>query len=92
MPALLARIWRRLRGPAQWYILWVFHSKFMAGITGLVPERVIDFLEMVQVNKQQRNRQAASPGARAGRIEPLDQRAPVEHSCESINFRVPLGL
>ncbi len=36
MSGLLARIWRRLRGPVQWYVLWVFHAKFMIGVTGLV--------------------------------------------------------
>jgi NUDIX domain-containing protein len=39
MPGLLARIWRRLRGPCQWYVLWVFHAKFMIGVTGLVRDR-----------------------------------------------------
>jgi 8-oxo-dGTP diphosphatase len=36
MSRLLARIWRGLRGPAQWWILWAAHAQFIAGITGLV--------------------------------------------------------
>ncbi len=36
MVRLLARIWRGLRGPAQWWILWAAHAQFIAGITGLV--------------------------------------------------------
>lgn len=39
MSGLLARIWRRLRGPGQWYVLWLFHAKFMIGVTGLVRDR-----------------------------------------------------
>ncbi|MGH3701310.1 MAG: NUDIX hydrolase [Pseudonocardiaceae bacterium] len=36
MSRLVARIWRGLRGPVQWWILWVAHAQFIAGITGLV--------------------------------------------------------
>ncbi|MGH3964527.1 MAG: NUDIX domain-containing protein [Pseudonocardiaceae bacterium] len=36
MSRLVARIWRGLRGPAQWWILWAAHAQFVAGITGLV--------------------------------------------------------
>ncbi|MGH3766194.1 MAG: NUDIX domain-containing protein [Pseudonocardiaceae bacterium] len=36
MSRLIARIWRALRGPVQWWILWVAHAQFIAGITGLV--------------------------------------------------------
>ncbi|MGH3547453.1 MAG: NUDIX domain-containing protein [Pseudonocardiaceae bacterium] len=36
MSRLIARIWRALRGPAQWWILWAAHAQFIAGITGLV--------------------------------------------------------
>ena len=39
MSGLLARMWRRLRGPVQWYVLWIFHAKFMIGVTGLVRDR-----------------------------------------------------
>jgi hypothetical protein len=31
MSGLLARMWRWLHGPSQWYVLWVFHAKFMIG-------------------------------------------------------------
>ncbi|MEU5608426.1 NUDIX domain-containing protein [Streptomyces sparsogenes] len=36
MKRLIARLWRIIRGPMQWRILWLAHSKFMAGITGVV--------------------------------------------------------
>ncbi|MDX2702129.1 NUDIX domain-containing protein [Streptomyces sp. PA03-6a] len=36
MKNLIARVWRIIRGPLQWRILWLGHSKFMAGITGVV--------------------------------------------------------
>jgi ADP-ribose pyrophosphatase YjhB (NUDIX family) len=36
MHTLIARIWRTLRGPLQWRILWLAHAKFMAGVTGIV--------------------------------------------------------
>lgn len=25
-----------MRGTAQWWILWLFHDKFMVGVTGVV--------------------------------------------------------
>ncbi|QGN33102.1 NUDIX domain-containing protein [Microlunatus sp. Gsoil 973] len=33
---LLAGIWKRLHGPAQWRILWCRHATFMIGVTGAV--------------------------------------------------------
>jgi hypothetical protein len=35
MNDLLARLWR-LGRPLQWRFLWVMHSKFICGITGVV--------------------------------------------------------
>jgi ADP-ribose pyrophosphatase YjhB (NUDIX family) len=32
----LTPIWRLIRGPAQWWALWAFHSKFIVGVTGVV--------------------------------------------------------
>ncbi|MEU8870495.1 NUDIX domain-containing protein [Streptomyces javensis] len=36
MKRIIARLWRIIRGPMQWRVLWLAHSKFMAGITGVV--------------------------------------------------------
>ncbi|MEV6109292.1 NUDIX domain-containing protein [Streptomyces sp. NPDC051940] len=36
MKRLAAGIWRRLRGRAQWRILWLAHAKFVVGVTGVV--------------------------------------------------------
>lgn len=36
MNRLLARIWRLLRGPLQWRLLWLAHAKFNVGVTGVV--------------------------------------------------------
>jgi 8-oxo-dGTP diphosphatase len=36
MKWLVARLWRIIRGPMQWRVLWLAHAKFMAGITGVV--------------------------------------------------------
>jgi 8-oxo-dGTP diphosphatase len=36
MNALLVKIWRLLRGTPQWYILWLFHPKFIIGVSGVV--------------------------------------------------------
>lgn len=36
MKRLVARLWRIIRGPMQWRVLWLAHAKFMAGITGIV--------------------------------------------------------
>jgi ADP-ribose pyrophosphatase YjhB (NUDIX family) len=36
MKNLLARLWRLIRGPLQWRLLWLWHAKFMVGVTGIV--------------------------------------------------------
>ena len=36
MKRLVARVWRALRGPMQWRVLWLAHAKFMVGVTGVV--------------------------------------------------------
>jgi ADP-ribose pyrophosphatase YjhB (NUDIX family) len=33
---ILVKIWRMIRGPFQWRVLWFMHSKFIAGISGVV--------------------------------------------------------
>ncbi|GII54782.1 NUDIX hydrolase [Planotetraspora thailandica] len=34
--SLIARLWRSIGGSLQWRILWIFHAKFMVGVTGIV--------------------------------------------------------
>ncbi|ADI05640.1 ADP-ribose pyrophosphatase-like protein [Streptomyces bingchenggensis BCW-1] len=36
MKRLVARLWRIIRGPMQWRVLWLAHAKFMVGVTGVV--------------------------------------------------------
>lgn len=36
MKRIIARLWRIIRGPMQWRVLWLAHSKFMVGVTGVV--------------------------------------------------------
>ncbi|KUL44753.1 NUDIX hydrolase [Streptomyces sp. NRRL F-4489] len=36
MKTIVARVWRALRGPMQWRILWLAHAKYMVGVTGVV--------------------------------------------------------
>lgn len=36
MNELLVRIWRLLRGTPQWYVLWLAHSKFIIGVSGVI--------------------------------------------------------
>ncbi|MFF4530451.1 NUDIX domain-containing protein [Streptomyces sp. NPDC001407] len=36
MKQIIARLWRIIRGPMQWRILWFAHAKFMVGVTGVV--------------------------------------------------------
>nr|WP_055502080.1 NUDIX domain-containing protein [Nonomuraea pusilla] len=36
MEHLVARLWRLIRGPLQWRLLWLWHAKFMVGVTGVV--------------------------------------------------------
>ncbi|MFD1547036.1 NUDIX domain-containing protein [Nonomuraea guangzhouensis] len=36
MKNLVARLWRLIRGPLQWRVLWLWHAKFMVGVTGVV--------------------------------------------------------
>jgi 8-oxo-dGTP diphosphatase len=33
---LIAALWRLIRGPLQWRLLWLWHAKFMIGATGVV--------------------------------------------------------
>ncbi|MFJ4921917.1 NUDIX domain-containing protein [Streptomyces sp. NPDC088725] len=33
---LIACLWRVIRGPMQWRVLWFAHAKFMVGVTGVV--------------------------------------------------------
>lgn len=40
MYGLIARLWRILRGPIQWRVLWIAHAKFMVGVTGVVRDDV----------------------------------------------------
>ena len=36
MKTIIARLWRLIRGPLQWRVLWLWHAKFMVGVTGIV--------------------------------------------------------
>ncbi|MBL3666373.1 NUDIX domain-containing protein [Streptomyces sp. M2CJ-2] len=36
MKRIIARLWRIIRGPLQWRLLWLAHSKYMIGVTGVV--------------------------------------------------------
>ncbi|MDT0446529.1 NUDIX domain-containing protein [Streptomyces johnsoniae] len=36
MKRIIARIWKLIRGPLQWRVLWFAHAKFMIGVTGVV--------------------------------------------------------
>ncbi|MFD4371199.1 NUDIX domain-containing protein [Streptomyces sp. NPDC058486] len=36
MKRVVARLWRLIRGPLQWRVLWFAHAKFMVGVTGVV--------------------------------------------------------
>ncbi|MEV6863306.1 NUDIX domain-containing protein [Streptosporangium subroseum] len=36
MKHLIARLWRLIRGPLQWRLLWLWNAKFMVGVTGVV--------------------------------------------------------
>ena len=36
MISILVRIWRLIRGPLQWRVLWIAHDKFMIGVSGVV--------------------------------------------------------
>jgi ADP-ribose pyrophosphatase YjhB (NUDIX family) len=39
MNRLIARVWHLMRGSVQWRVLWLAHSKFMIGVTGIVRDR-----------------------------------------------------
>jgi ADP-ribose pyrophosphatase YjhB (NUDIX family) len=36
MKKIAARVWKLIRGPLQWRVLWFAHAKFMIGVTGVV--------------------------------------------------------
>ncbi|MCF6525015.1 NUDIX domain-containing protein [Streptomyces sp. JJ36] len=44
MKRLVARLWRGLRGPVQWRLLWLSQAKFMVGVTGVVRDDAGRFL------------------------------------------------
>ncbi|MFD8075535.1 NUDIX domain-containing protein [Streptomyces sp. NPDC059718] len=36
MNRIIAALWRIIRGPLQWRVLWLTNSKYMVGVTGVV--------------------------------------------------------
>jgi len=36
MTSILVRLWRLMRGPFQWYALWLVHHKFIIGVSGVI--------------------------------------------------------
>ncbi|MEV5596025.1 NUDIX domain-containing protein [Streptomyces sp. NPDC052496] len=36
MKKIIAKLWRIIRGPMQWRVLWLAHAKFMVGVTGVI--------------------------------------------------------
>lgn len=36
MTSVLVRIWKLIRGPLQWYALWIAHHKFIIGVSGVM--------------------------------------------------------
>ena len=36
---LIFHIWRRFNGPIQWRLLWLFNSKFMVSVAGIVTDQ-----------------------------------------------------
>jgi ADP-ribose pyrophosphatase YjhB (NUDIX family) len=36
MKRIVARMWKLIRGPLQWRVLWFAHATFMVGVTGVV--------------------------------------------------------
>ncbi|MET4924032.1 NUDIX domain-containing protein [Streptomyces sp. PSRA5] len=36
MKRIVARMWKLIRGPLQWRVLWLANAKFMVGVTGVV--------------------------------------------------------
>src|SRR5947207_15888443 len=36
MTGILVRLWRLMRGPLQWYVLWLVHHKFIIGVSGVI--------------------------------------------------------
>ena len=36
MTSILIKIWRLMRGPFQWYALWLVHHKFIIGVSGVI--------------------------------------------------------
>lgn len=36
MTGLFVKIWKLMRGPFQWYALWLAHHKFIIGVSGVI--------------------------------------------------------
>src|SRR5579862_739271 len=62
------------------------------GVTRRMPVRIVDLLEVVQIDKQQGDRQAARSSAHASCIQPLYERAPVQHAGQWIGLGSTFGL
>src|SRR5262249_61308700 len=56
-------------------------------IPGLMPQRVVDELEIIQVEKQQRERLGFRAGLRDDRLHDLVQTVPVREACQRIEVR-----
>jgi 8-oxo-dGTP diphosphatase len=68
---LLARLWWRLRGRWQWYLLWLVHHKFVVGVSGVILDdrgRVL-----LQRHRFWRPGSWGLPGGYAERGETLEQ-------------------
>ncbi len=57
-----------------------------------VPETIVDGLEAVEVEKQERNRLAATPGAFQGVLQPVSEEQPVGKPGQGVIERLPLKL
>jgi ADP-ribose pyrophosphatase YjhB (NUDIX family) len=68
---LFARFWRTRRGRWQWYVLWLFHAKFVLGVSGVI----LDDRDHVLLLRHRywKSGSWGLPGGYAIRGEPLEE-------------------
>jgi ADP-ribose pyrophosphatase YjhB (NUDIX family) len=80
------RVWRAIKGPAQWWVIWFAHSKFNAGCHGLVRDEQGRVL-LVRNRMWPVGKQWGAPGGYANSAEPFTE-AVAREVLEETGYRV----
>src|SRR5688572_21188073 len=67
-------------------------DRSQARVTRRMPTRVIDLLEVVQINEQQSDRQPLRSRPQSGFLQPLNERSAIQHPGQRIGLRAVFCL